>query len=492
MASPIVTPPARRRRSITGPFVLILLGILFLLGTSHVVSLARLGVWFGHYWPAILIVWGVLKLVEHQQAQRDGVAAPRIGAGGILMVVAIIFFGLIATQATRFNWSELRDQIDLNDKDFDNMFGSSYNFDDHLEQDFPAGASLKVIDTHGAVSVHASDDNKITVIVRKRVGADNQGDADKFNQETKPTITAIGGLVTLDAKTEGAGDHPVESDLDISLPRKAAVTISSRRGDITLTGRDGDIDVTADHADATVEDVNGKVKLTLDKGSARVEQVNGDVHIEGRLNETSVTDIKGMAQMDGEFQESVKLGRITKTVTFKSSRTDLEFSRLDGDLDLDSGDLRADQAGGPLRLVTRSKDIRLEEISGDAKVENSNGGIELTVRSLGNLQVTNRSGDIQINIPEKAGFKLDARTRDSEISTDFPELKVDNGDHTDTATGTVGNGAAHLVISNQEGNIEIRKAALQPPRPPEPPKPAAKPAGKALPAPKAEVKTSDN
>src|SRR6202040_165915 len=102
-----------------------------------------------------------------------------------------------------------------------------YNFNDHLEQDFPASASLKIIDTRGAVSVHASDDNKITVVVRKRVGAENQEDADKYNRETKPTITTIGGLVTLDAVAEGAGDHSVEVDLDVSLPRKVAVSITS-------------------------------------------------------------------------------------------------------------------------------------------------------------------------------------------------------------------------------------------------------------------------
>jgi DUF4097 and DUF4098 domain-containing protein YvlB len=493
MASPNVTTPLpRRRRSVTGPFVLILLGILFLLGTSHIISLARLGYLFGHYWPAILIVWGVLKLIEHQQAQREGAPAPGIGVGGVFLIISIIFFGLIATQMSRFNWSEIRDHMDIDDSDFENMFGSSYNFDDHLEQDFPAGASLKVFDTRGAVSVHASDDNKITVVVRKRVGAENQGDADKYNGQTKPTITTIGGLVTLNANAEAAGDRPVESNLDISLPRKVAVTIYSRHGDVTITGRDGNIDVNSQRADTTVEDVNGNVKLTLDKGSAKVEQVTGDVHVEGRLNDTSVSDVKGMTQLDGEFQESVKLARITKTVGFKSSRTDMELSRLDGDLDLDSGDLHADQTGGPLRLITRSKDIRLDEISGDARVENSNGAIELSVRSLGNLQIQNRSGDIQISLPEKAGFRLDARTRDAEISSDFPEIKIDNGDHADTATGTVGNGAAHLVISNENGNIEIRKASGQPPKPPEPPKPAAKPAGKALPAPKAEVKTSEN
>ena len=59
-------------------------------------------------------------------------------------------------------------------------------------------------------------------------------------------------------------------------------------------------------------------------------------------------------QLDGEFQESVKLARIGKNVGFKSSRTDMEFSHLDGELDLDSDDLHADRITGPVHLTTRS------------------------------------------------------------------------------------------------------------------------------------------
>ena len=228
-----------------------MLGVVFLMGTMHVLSIGRLAHLFASYWPLLLIFWGVIKLLEHQRAQREGTRSSGIGAGGVFLVVMIVVFGLIATQLERVNWSGMRDNINIDDSDFNNIFGQSYNFDDHLEQNFPAGASLKIIDTRGAVSVHAADDNKITVVVRKRVGAENQSDADKYNNETKPTITTIGGLVTLDAKAEGAGDRAVEVDLDISLPRKVAVSITSRRGDINLVGRDGNIDISAQHSDTS-------------------------------------------------------------------------------------------------------------------------------------------------------------------------------------------------------------------------------------------------
>ncbi len=486
---PQPTPPPRHR-SFAGPVVLIIIGIVCLMGTMGYLSIPRMWHLFANYWPALLILWGVIKLVEHQQAQREGTRPRGIGAGGVFLVIMVMVFGLVAHEIDHVNWSGIRDQINIDDSDFGNLFGETYNFNDNLAQDFPAGASLKVIDTHGAVSVHAADDNKLTVVVRKRIGADNQGDADKYNNQTKSAITVIGGLVTVDAKAEAAGDHPVEVDLDISVPKRAPVTISSRRGDVNIAGREGNVDVSAQRSDTSVEDVTGNVKVSQERGSVKVEQINGDVHVEGRVNEVSVADVKGGVQLDGEFQESVKLSRISKTVTFKSSRTDMEFSKIEGTLDLDSDDLHADEITGPLRLTTRSKNIRLEAVSGDVRMQNDNGGIEVSMRNLGNIQIDNRNGDIQLAVPEKAGFRVDARARGGEIQSDFSELKVNNDDREGTASGSVGNGASHIVLNNEHEGIEIRKAGVLPPKPPQPPAPTK--AGKALPAPREKVEPTEN
>lgn len=500
MSPPPIAPPPRRQRSFAGPFVLIIIGTVFLLATMRILSVGRLAHLFANYWPVLLILWGVIKLIEHMQAQREGTRSSGIGAGGVLLVVMIVVFGLIATQLEHVNWSGIRDNFNFDDGDFPIFGGDTYNFDDHLEQNFPAGSALKVLNTRGAVSIHPSDDNKITVAVRKRIGADNQTDADKYNNETRPTINAIGGLVTVDAKTEGAGDHPIETDLDISLPRKAAVTVSSRRGDVTISGRDGNVEVSTQHSDTNVEEVNGSVKINQEKGSAKIQQVNGDVHIEGRLNEVSAADVKGSVLLDGEFQESVKLERITKQVTFKSSRTDMEFSRIDGSLDLDSDELHADQVNGPVHLTTRSKNIRLEQVTGDVRLQDDNGAIELGMRSIGNVQIDNRNGDVQLSIPEKANFRVDARTHDGEIQSDFSELKISNEEHESRASGSVGNGTSHIVVNNQHDGIEIRKApANGGPKEgvsggveggvPGPKQPRS---GKSLPAPKGKVEPTEN
>ena len=78
MSNPVATPPPPqfsplpplpppRHRSFAGPFVLIVVGTVFLLGTMHVLSVGRLAHLFASYWPVLLILWGVIKIVEHQQ-----------------------------------------------------------------------------------------------------------------------------------------------------------------------------------------------------------------------------------------------------------------------------------------------------------------------------------------------------------------------------------------------------------------------------------------
>ena len=69
------------------------------------------------------------------------------------------------------------------------LFGHNYSYDDQLQQDFPAGSSLRITNDRGAVNVTVSDDNQIHVSAHKRINADNQQEADKFNPATKPQIT---------------------------------------------------------------------------------------------------------------------------------------------------------------------------------------------------------------------------------------------------------------------------------------------------------------
>ena len=462
--APPIRPP-RIRRSFAGPVVLIVLGICFLLSNMGIISWDNFGRWFSHYWPILLIVWGVIKLIEYQQASRSGERARGIGAGGVMLVVFVVVAGLISTEAYRWNWHGICNEMNVEGVPW---CGHTYDYSDELDQAFPAGGSLHVHSEHGAINVTTSTDSQIHVAVHKRINADRQDQADNWNKTTRPQITVNGQVLTLDANTHGAGEHWVSDDLDIAIPRKASVVLSAHHGDIGIMGRDGNADITSRDGDVAVTDLNGSLTLNLDSSSARIAQVSSDVVVQGHAKDVSLEDVKGTVRLDGDFMESVKLSRIAKAVSFKTTRTDMDFTKLDGDLNLDSGDLEARSIVGPLNLSTRSKDIRLNGVSSNVQIKNENGAVEIEVTKLGNLEVQNSRGDIRVSVPQKSSFQIDAQARDGQIESDFTELKIENGDNRATATGAVNGGGAHIILNNEHGTIEIHKGVVTPGAPPTP------------------------
>ena len=104
-------------------------------------------------------------------------------------------------------------------------------------------------------------------------------------QGSQPIITVNGNSVLLNANTNGAGDHGVTTDMDIFVPRKAALDVASRRGDLNVTDRKADVKICGQRGDIALNDIGGAVKINLEKGSIRVTKVVGDVDIDGRIDD---------------------------------------------------------------------------------------------------------------------------------------------------------------------------------------------------------------
>jgi len=467
MASPYTQPSAPLpppppvygyRRSLTGPLILIVIGMLFLLRNLGV----HLPVWhfFGKYWPLLIILWGVIALIEHFTALKHGYRTRGLGGGGIFLLILIVVVGLAAHHSGDVNWEGMRDQIQIGDEDLGGMFGSSFTFEDTIEQSFPNKGSLRIVSDRGAINVTPSDGNTIRVVVHKKLYAKSQEDANKFNEGSKPQITVSGTSVVLNANTNGAGDHGVSTDMEIFLPADAVLEVASKRGDVTITSHKADVKLTVQRGDVNLADLGASAHVNLDKGSIRATKIAGDVDIDGRVDDVTLEEVKGGVRLSGDFFNNIRLSRIAKVVEFKSARSDITIAGVPGDLEISGDALRATDVTGPIRLVTRSKEIHLEGVNGDVEVENSNGDIEIHAAGkvpVGRMMITGKHGDVILVLPPNAGFTVDATTRKGEITSDFSPLRTEQTNGASRTTGTIGNGAAKLQINSDTGDIRINK-----------------------------------
>jgi DUF4097 and DUF4098 domain-containing protein YvlB len=478
MSSPAPQVHYHRRRSLAGPLVLIILGVVFLLGNMHMISWPSLHHWFALYWPLLLILWGVIKLLEHWQDSRTGMPSRGIGAGGVVLIIFLVLIGMGFTASDRVNWNALRGNLDIDEDPFGGMFGNSYNYTATLEQALPPSGDLRVVSDRGDVVVNNWNEPKVKVVVRKKVVADNEEQGKKIDSETQPTFSLGGTLLTLNANTGGAGNKTVASDLEIYLPQKANVEISTRRGDIRIADRQGNV-TTNSHGDVTVADTAGNVNVSLRRGNVRASNVKGDVTVDGRVDDTTISNVSGQVRLSGDFFGQMNLSKVAKGVSFHSSRTDMQLAKLDGDLVMESGDLRANAIVGPMHLATRAKDIHLDDVSGNLKVDNTNGMVEVRAgKNLGDVEINNQRGTLQLTLPKNGAFQVDAHATRGDIESDFPSIQVKTERNSQYAAGSVGgSGGPQVKLTNSNGDVQIRQSSgVAAPAPPQAPKAPSAPA----------------
>jgi DUF4097 and DUF4098 domain-containing protein YvlB len=460
-----------------GPLILIVIGVLFLLRNfGYSIPLFH---HFVQYWPLLLVLIGLVRLAEYFAARSAGQPVPHMGAGTVFLLVVVVAVGSVLSAVyhgrNQINWGSVRDNVDMDDE-WMHLFGNQYTYDGELTQALPAGGAVRVNCERGNITVSNWDQPQVKVVYHKRIFAGSQREADSTNQATLPRLQAQGTMVEVQGNTEGAGAKGVASDLEVYLPGNASLELTAGRGDVSLSQHTGDVKVTAQRGDVTLNQVTGNVNVTSRKGSLHASNVTGKLTAEGRLDDLTLESISGAVLVTADIFGDTRLSKLEKGAAIRTSRTDLEFAGLEGELTMDSGDLQGDGLAGPLSLSTKAKDVTLRNWKGDVHISDDNGDIDLesgAAADLGNLELTTHHGDVHLRLPAKANFQYQAVTRHGDIHTDFESVRAENHTGSSTATGTVGKGGVKISVTSDTGDIEISKAegSSAPETPPKPAKP---------------------
>jgi DUF4097 and DUF4098 domain-containing protein YvlB len=460
MASPTQTVITRQRpRSFAGPVVLIVLGVLFLMGTMGVLTWPNLFVVFAKYWPVLIIIGGVIKLFEYWRAQESGYPVKGIGAGGVFLLIFLILSGLSASGIYRHvDWDKVRDNMDINDEDFPfvGVMGKKFEFRDAQQQALPLNGSVKVTVDRGNINITPSTDNAVHVNIHKTLYADNQAEADGYSKNAMPVLlTTDGTVLSIDAsrKADWKGGS---ADLEIQVPKKAAVELLTLRGTVSISDRQADVNVHNSRGDVTLDNISGNATVHERHGNFVANKISGDLSLEGQVDDTTISDVTGSVTLNGDYYGETKFTNIAKGVRFKSSRTDMETGPLKGEMTMGGSQLEANNITGPFRIDTRSKDIKLTSYTGDVRIDNRNADVELEPTTMGSITVSNHDGPIRLTLPATANFQLDASARGGDIETDF-DVQVQNQHREAVAMTTVGKGGPKVELKTEHGTIEIKK-----------------------------------
>jgi len=447
--------------SLVGPVILIGVGIIALLIVTGHLSGSAFWSWYGHWWPLLLIIAGLGLLGEWALDMRRKTPIRR-GGSFVGIIILLAFVGFAAAGMNHAGpWFNQWNHGD-ND-DFFNMFGLPEHAIDQqvLNAQVGAGATIDIQNPRGDVSVAAGDTQTVEVQAHEVAFANSDNDARKIFEAEAAHINVSGNSVLI--RSDGHNNGRV--NLTITVPKTAKVTLNAGRGDIAVSGIGGGLDMTANRGDVHLNSITGTVQahLSNNKHDFSVHQVDGDLIADGNTNDLTISEIKGRFSIHGDMFGEVRVENVTGPVSVHTSRTDVQIASLPGELTFDSDNLHVNESKGLVHVITRSKDIDLNQIYGDSYVENRDGRIAIEPAGVFSVEAKNNKGDVELTLPPNASANVSGRTHNGDIVTEYG-LDI-RGEEDKSVSGKIGSGQAMIDISSSNGDLRIKKGPALPSAP---------------------------
>lgn len=483
-----------RKTSIVAPLILIGIGGLFL--ARNLYPDLQLLAFLGRYWPFLLILWGGARLAEvlYWASQSKPLPERGVSGGEWALVVFLVLLGggvFFFNEGRGREWRE-RDWIRIGGLE---AFGESYEYP--LNANVKSGKAPKLVieSFRGNARITGGDGEEVRVTGRKSIRSLDQKGAADANEKTPFELVAQGDQVIVRTNQDRAGDvRSIEAELEITVPRGASIEARGRRGDFDINDIAGRVEITSDNAGVRIARVGGNVVVDLRNSDiVRVVDAKGTVEVKGRGDDVLIENVENTAMVQGEYTGNIEFRKIARSTRFQSSRTDMTFEKVPGVVKLEGGQLAANDIVGPVRIESRSKDVRISDFSNSVDVNVDRGDVEIRPGRvpLGAISARTRSGDIEIALPEQAKFELQGKTDRGEVNNDWgAPLRVSDNEQErrgGQVNGIVGGGGAKVVLETHRGSLTVRKGALGDkittafPEFPEAPKAPASPKAPALP-----------
>jgi DUF4097 and DUF4098 domain-containing protein YvlB len=474
-----------RRRSVVGPLILLSIGVVFLLAQTGRLPFGEAVAWYARWWPAVLIVAGVLLLIEWAvdeglaRRQPDGLHPARsLGGGVVALLILLGFLGLAAHGAVRLGMDWREHDWGNGYTKLDRLFGDRHDADSSASSAITPGATLVIRDPHGDVTVTGdSPDGEVHVSEHTESYAWKDSDALQKAEQMRPVFSAEGKELSLNiARVEGG-----QADLTVQVPSATAVTVQADRGDTNISGIQAAVLVSANHGNVDASDITGGLSVHVNDSDASLtlHHLTGPVSVEGHSGDIDIAEVQGDLTLHGDFFGTTQLSHIHGAVQFATSRTKFNVARLDEEFSVDRDSLDASELLGPLVLETADKNISLERVQGSVDITNRNGSVDVTnTAPLAPISIANTHGSVDLGVPPGAGFQVNAQTRNGDVENDFG-LPVDSDGSSHSLRGTVHGGGPEIHITTSDGDVTLRRSTVAPlpPIPPRPPLPPVAPNG---------------
>jgi len=302
--------------------------------------------------------------------------------------------------------------------------GAEGSFDRTLKVSEPA--ALEVRTGSGNIRVTHGDSSSVVIHAELRSGHggwDGDSNAEQRIREIEknPPIEQEGSTIRIGRTNDNDLYRNISISYEIRVPAQTRLDAKTGSGNFSATGVQLDITGATGSGNVHVEDTNGRVELTAGSGEVELRNARGGARLGSGSGNVTAEGVAG----------AVKASSGSGTV-----RLDLSGS---GDVEATSG----------------SGNIFVHGAKGALRGSTGSGDVEAHGQQQGEWHLRTGSGNVTVELPQGAGFELDAHTGSGSIQTDR-EITMQGTISRREVHGKAGGGGPLLELRTSSGSIYVR------------------------------------
>ena len=296
----------------------------------------------------------------------------------------------------------------------------------------PGGRLIVDVD-FGTIDVSAGADDKVAVVVHRKIDSDNEAQEKEYFASAPVTVTKDGNTVTIRARRQKK-DNNLNWSGRCSMDARYTVRVPKSFNSELRTGG-GTIMVSEITGTMSADTSGGKLKFTHLKGPTGATTSGGSIELNG---------------CEGPLKVDTSGGRIDAT---EGSGT-LEARTSGGSIVVRNfvGDTKVETSGGRLSF---------DNINGKIFGRTSGGSISAKLKSPvpGDVNLETSAGSIDVLVPADAGLDVEAEASSGRVTSELPftGTRTDR----DSMKGKINGGGKSLVLRSGAGSISIKPASSE-------------------------------
>lgn len=451
-----------KQPSIVAPLLVIGLGALFLFRNLYP-DLPLLP-YLAQYWPFLLIGWGVLRLAEllFWAAASKPLPARGISPGEWVLVLFICIFGASLHAAIGFSSWWPRSGFAMGGLD---VLGERFEYPISAEKSCSRTPRIVIEDFRGSARITGTDADQVKVTGHEAIRSFTEEGANRASHDSPFELAGDANEVVVRTNQNHLGYPRIEDDLEIEVPKGAAIQAHGRGGDFELTHIGGGVTIESENASVQLSDIHGGARLDLRRSNmVHAANVEGALELKGRGSDIDLENVAGPVTIEGAYTGAMQFQNLAGALHFNGPQTDLNVERIPGQLRMVLGNFSGTSLVGPVHLSGRSRDVQINGFTNALDLQIERGDIDLRPGELPlpKMDVHTHAGDVTLTLPPAAKFDLNASTKSGEIDNDFgAPLNLYHTHRGATLLGSTGGGPA-VNIETDRGRVTIRKASEAP------------------------------